>query len=76
MIRNWKKYKTENILYSNCISKYEILKIINKVFNRNIKINPYDSISINKCLVGDIKTDDIDNQIEELKKFIIDEFKN
>ena len=70
MIKNWEKYKTESILYSNCVSKYEILKVINKIFNRNIKVNPYDSISIDKCLIGDIKTENIDKQIEELKDFI------
>ena len=70
LINNWDKYSNETILYSNCISKYEILNNINIIFNRDIKITPYDSISIDKCLVGDIKTDDISIQIKELKDFI------
>jgi len=70
LINNWNKYNNETILYSDCVSKYEILKNINTIFNRNIKILPYDSISINKCLVGDIKTNNIEIQIKDLKKFI------
>ena len=70
LINNWDNYEKETVLYSNCISKYEILNNINIIFNRDIKIIPYDSISIDKCLVGNIKTEDIFIQIKELKDFI------
>jgi dTDP-4-dehydrorhamnose reductase len=70
LIQNWDKYKRETILYSNCISKYDILTHINKTFNRDIKILSHESLLVDKCLIGDIKTDDISIQIEELKNFI------
>lgn len=72
LINNWEKYKKENVLYSDCVSKYEILTSINNTFGRNIKITPSDSILIDKCLLGDIKTPHISVQLQELKEFIED----
>jgi dTDP-4-dehydrorhamnose reductase len=73
LINNWEEYKKENVLYSDCISKYEILTSINNTFGRNIKITPFESILIDKCLHGDIKTPHISIQLKELKEFIDDE---
>ena len=72
LINNWEKYKKENVLYSDCVSKYEILTSINNTFGRNIKITPSDSILIDKCLLWDIKTPHISVQLQELKEFIED----
>lgn len=74
LIFNWSKFEKETILYSECVSKFELLKIINRVFDRNIFINPFESTkSVNKCLEGQIKTPNIECQLIELKKFTNDE---
>lgn len=76
LINNWSDYDVETILYSDCISKFEILKSINKVYNRRITINQFEATkSVNKCLVGQIKTPHIEEQLNELKKFIENEIK-
>jgi dTDP-4-dehydrorhamnose reductase len=69
MVANWEEHGTETILYSECVSKYEILNTINEIFERKIKVNPYESKEVNKCLIGDVKTEDIRTQIEELRRF-------
>ena len=46
------------------IEQVNLLPVIQNIFNRDIKIIPYDSISIDKCLVGNIKTEDIFIQIK------------
>lgn len=70
LMSNWDKFENETILYSDCVSKYEILNYINDVFQRKIKILPKETDFIDKCLNGDIKKPNIKEQLEELKKFI------
>jgi len=69
MMLNWDDYDIENILQSECISKYTLLKIISKVYNKDVVIRKYNSIAVNKCLVGGIKIPPIDIQLRELKEF-------
>ena len=67
LISNWDSYKYNTILCSGCISKYELLLLAKKVFNKKIRITPVDK-GENKCL-GGIYTKQIYQQLKELKKF-------
>ena len=74
LINNWDNYPTECILATPCISKYDLLNIIKKVFNKNIDINPREN-GKNKCLackVGDIRCPNIEDQLIELKSYYYD----
>lgn len=70
MMLNWDLYKKETIIEGTCLSKYELLGLIKKVFDKDINITPDSNIISNKCLVGDIRTINIQNQLEELKQYI------
>ena len=69
MMQNWRYYAKCNIISSECISKYELLSIIKEVYNKDIVINQNDSVSVNKCLVGEIKKIPIKKQLIRLKEF-------
>jgi dTDP-4-dehydrorhamnose reductase len=68
LIVNWDDYKTETILYSDCISKLELLKNIKLIYQKDSHILPIDK-GINKCLLGDIYTSNIYIQLQELKQY-------
>lgn len=58
-------------IYSDIVSKYELVELINKIFNFDIKINKFDTKqNINKTLASNYKLDiivkPIKEQIEEL----------
>jgi dTDP-4-dehydrorhamnose reductase len=72
IILDWDNFK-DFITISNtdCLSKYEILKIIKKVFNKDIKINSHISdVTKNNCLEPDFYTKKLENQLIDLKNFI------
>lgn len=72
LIEEWEKYGKETILHSKCISKYEVLLSINKIFDRKINIIPLESKNeVNKCLFGGVETAHIEFQLEEFKNFIM-----
>jgi len=56
LINGWDECDKENIVESTCLSKYDLLLLIKKVFNKDINIIPEDKVSIDKCLKGTIKT--------------------
>jgi dTDP-4-dehydrorhamnose reductase len=57
---------------SKCISKYTLLQIINKVYKCNLIVSPIENTKPkNKCLVSDILVTDIENQLQELRNFIL-----
>lgn len=68
LMNNWDDYDTETIIYSNAISKYELLNIFKDVFNKNILIKPK-SLGKDKTLKGSIKTKNILDQLIELKNY-------
>ena len=68
VMQAWNMVEPELILSSDCISKYELLCTIKKVFNKDIKINKKE-LGKDKCLVGTVTTDPIIEQLEELKEF-------
>lgn len=69
IINNWDSYSTETILYSDCISKFEVLETIKTIFLKEIDIMKDDRPAKNKCLKGDVYTGTIKTQLEELKKY-------
>jgi hypothetical protein len=69
---NWQNYKKETILYSDCVSKKELLEIINDIFNRKIEIKSNIDFKLDKCLKGDIKKSNIKQQLMHLKNFYYD----
>lgn len=69
LMENWNQYNTETIIESNCISKYELLNIVKKIFDKKIDIIPIPNKGKNKCLCNGIKTTSIDEQLIELKNF-------
>jgi hypothetical protein len=68
-MKNWDDYEIENIIQSYCISKYDLLSKIAKVYDKKVKIEKNDSVIVDKCLVGGIQKNSIDIQIKELRKF-------
>jgi dTDP-4-dehydrorhamnose reductase len=56
------------VFCTDCISKFNLLNIINDVFNHNCTITPVDNVGKDKCLTG-IKLKDIKEQLIELKEF-------
>ena len=72
MMLNWNNYDKETILGTECISKYELLKIIKKIFEKDAEINPVDNIKANKCLTPDIQTESIEKQLLKLKGWYYD----
>jgi len=67
MMTNWNEYNTTTILFTDNISKYELLKIIKIVYNKDIKIIKKGGFVIDKCLNGNIKGPSIKQQLIELK---------
>lgn len=71
IIKNWdetptlSQYGTEEIN-----SKYDLLKIIFEVYNKNIKVEEYSTgKDVNKCLESDARLKNIKQQLEDLKIF-------
>lgn len=71
LLLNWNDYKIETILEGECISKFDLLIKIGLVFNKKINILPIDC-GTNKCIKGNIKTVNIMNQLQELKRYYYD----
>lgn len=69
MIRDWESFNTETILYSDCVSKFDMLNILNEVYSRKIEVILDERQGVNKCLNGDIKTPHIKEQLIALRDF-------
>lgn len=69
---DWDVFDIETIISSTCISKKEILDSINKVFNRKINIISKSDVISNKCLLGQIVSPHIEEQLIKLKEFYYD----
>lgn len=71
MIESWSEYAKRTVLGSDCLSKYEMCKIFNKVYGRNIIVNSFETEqATNKCLEYDIKLEHIETQLTEMLDFI------
>ena len=69
MLVSWDSYEIVNIPATECISKYQLLNLIKKVFNKDIIVNKDSSMRVNRCLSGTLKVKDINKQLLELKEF-------
>ena len=69
MLVSWDSYEIVNIPATECISKYQLLNLIKKVFNKDIIVNKDPSMRANRCLSGTLKVKDISKQLLELKEF-------
>ena len=67
MIFDWDNYDTLTILYSNTVSKFELLRIFQMIYAKeNVKIKPKE-LGKDKTLKGNIRTKNIQEQIWELR---------
>jgi dTDP-4-dehydrorhamnose reductase len=70
MINNWDKYNKITQVATDPYSKYIILLIIKKAYQKDIKINEYiHKNKVNRMLCTDISVPDIYSQLMELKQF-------
>ncbi len=69
LMSSWDLYKLETILEGECVSKFELLHKFNLVFQKEILILEKDTELHDKCLIGDIQTDPILDQLYKLKKY-------
>lgn len=70
MIEYWPDQSKLTVIGSECISKWNILSIINKVYSRSIQINQFDSgKKVDKCMKCDVRYADLEQQLKELKEF-------
>jgi dTDP-4-dehydrorhamnose reductase len=69
LMNSWNSYKLETILEGECVSKFELLNKFNLVFQKKILILEKDTELCDKCLIGDIQTDSIIDQLYRLKKY-------
>ncbi len=68
MMMNWDSMNTSVTVGTDKISKYELLKLFNKLFNKNIEIIPIDK-GEDRSLDLDIKLPSIEQQLKQLKVF-------
>jgi nucleoside-diphosphate-sugar epimerase len=68
LMMNWNNYKTITILEGEPITKFDMLKLFNEVYEKNINIIPKD-LGVDKTLIGDIKTKSLREQLNELLSF-------
>ena len=66
LINNWDNYQKLNILQSNTVSKYELLNLIKKIYQKDIIIQKKE-LGKDKTLKGNIITKNIEEQLWELK---------
>lgn len=71
ILLDWQLFnKVTTLANPDCLSKYEILIMLKYIFNKNIDINPTNSvITKNNCMTGDYLTDRLIDQIKEMKDF-------
>ena len=73
LIEEWDNFPKRTILGSECISKYDMCQIFNKVYNRDIQVNSFETpSSVNKCLEVNVVLDHISVQLENMIDFYYD----
>lgn len=73
IISNWNSFDNIIQVSTECVSKYELLNIINDVFKTKKHINPVQSLIVNRCLKNDDQFKNIPNitlQLQTLKKYM------
>jgi dTDP-4-dehydrorhamnose reductase len=69
LIRNWSNYKTETILESHPISKFNMLQLFAEYYDKKDLIITPVELGKDKCLIGEIKTKSLNEQLKELKQY-------
>ena len=71
IVLNWYEFNHITALENpHCLSKYDILLIIKKIFNKDIEIIPTELPEIkDNCMQGDFMTGNLILQIKEMKNF-------
>lgn len=69
IINNWDNYPDVVQIGTDKISKYDLLLMINKIFETNKNIISINVDTINKCLYSDYSIKSLSDQLVELKKF-------
>lgn len=71
MMNNWNDYDKCNIIVTECRSKLDLLKLFRKVYEKDIAIESFvhSKTVNNKCLEGTIKVPNLEDQLNELRKF-------
>lgn len=72
LITDWDNFKVETILFSECISKFELLSTVQEVYKKGPSITEFAGKGVDKCLKGDIHTDNIKTQLSDLHKYYYD----
>ena len=70
MVSQWDSFETETVIASECVSKYELLLAIKDVYEKNVIVRKDDRPGPNKCLIGQINTKHIKEQLKDLKKYV------
>ena len=70
IIKNWEKYSILTTIEGQRMSKYEVLILIKKIFNKNTEITPVETPPVDKCLSGTVKSKALKEQLEDLKNFM------
>lgn len=71
IMNNWDTVPTLNQYATDKnLTKYELLELIKKVYNKDIDINPVITGKVvNKCLTPDAESGSLENQLRELRMF-------
>ena len=69
LICNWNEFDVETVLESQPISKFDMLHLFAEYYNKtDLIIDPVE-LGKDKCLVGNIKTKYLKEQLQELKQY-------
>jgi dTDP-4-dehydrorhamnose reductase len=70
LMENWDNEDIETILEGECISKYNLLLMLQEIYQRpDIIINPINEPVMDKCLKGKVKTPRLLDQLMDMKYF-------
>jgi len=70
LFRNWWMSDKEIVLHTEPMSKYEMLKVFNDVYERDIVVKEFETdMDVDKCLSGGIQMPPIKEQLMQLKNF-------
>tara|TARA_Y100000748_G_scaffold252149_1_gene217479 strand:- start:1379 stop:2107 length:729 start_codon:yes stop_codon:yes gene_type:complete len=69
LMNSWDDYDVDTVISSKKISKFDLLEIIKKVYEKKINILEKPSVKRDECLEGIIHVPNIKSQLKELRKF-------
>ena len=69
LINKWDDFNQITQIGTDKINKYELLCLINKIFESNKNIISINIDEVNRCIKSKYKIQSLENQLIELKKF-------